>query len=315
MQTNKDTFIQRIRTDGYHWQNTRHPRAGKMLPALHEGEDLRLPGPEASMEVYLQALDDAWRKASIDTDIYREYRADDIPDLYRRFARLKTSRDAILGFANSYGLIGIGRRIILDEGENPDGSRWTAEKVVEFGHEWAREIILMRAAVATLNLMDEALGMNVPELSERFEFRSGGWHVRRELVPGYAGQGKTDWIDLSVWAEEDGCFESLEADNLVPAATEYLRVTANRQLAGRVEAVLAWDDDRTKTSLVYRPTSLLGAMWMQFAATLTRTNNSRACIECGKLFDFVRRNRVFCSEACQKRYGRRKARQADTSSH
>lgn len=315
MQTNRHTLIQRVRTDGYHWQDTRHLRAGKMVPALHEGEDLRLPGSAASMEVYLQALDDAWQNTPTDVDAYRKYRADDIPDLYRRFARLKTSRDAILGFANSYGLIGIGRRIILDEGENPDGSRWTAEEIVEFGHEWAREIGLMKAAVATLDLMDEALGVNVPELSERFAFKNGCWHVRRELAPGYVGQGKVDWIDLSVWADENGCFESLEAGDLVPAATEYIRVTANRKLAGRIEAVLAWDDDRTKTSLVYMPTSLLGAMWMQFAATLTRTNNSRGCVECGKLFDFVRRNRMFCSEACQKRYGRRKAKQADTSSH
>lgn len=263
------------------------------------------------MEVYLQALDEAWRNIPIDTDVHREYRADDVPDLYRKFARLKASRDAILAFANSYGFIGIDTRIILDEGENPDGSPWTAEENVEFGHEWAREICVMRAAVATLDLMDEALGVNVPELSEKFAYEDGCWRVRRDLVPGYVGQGKANWIDLNIWADGEGCFELLGAGDLVVTATEYLRVTVNRQLAGRVEAVLVWDNDRTKTSLVYKPTSLLGAMWLQFSAALTGTSSFRTCIECGNAFEFQRKDRVFCSEACQKRYSRRKAKQTE----
>lgn len=311
MQTESGTFTQRVRTDGYHWNDTRHPRAGKMVPALREGEDLHIPGPEVSMEAYLQALDEAWRSIPIDTDAYREYRADDIPDLYRKFARLTPTRDAILAFANSYGLIGIGTCIIVDEGENPDGSLWSVDETVEFGHEWAREIGVMKAAVATLDLLDEALGVNVSELSARFSYKGGRWHIRRELVPNHTQRGKADWIDLDLWADTESCFESLGAGDLVVTATEYLRVTVNRQLAGRVEAVLVWDRDRTKTSLVYKPTSLLGAMWLQFSAILTGTSNSRTCIECGNAFEFQRRDRVFCSEACQKRYGRRKARQSE----
>lgn len=311
MQTESNAFTQRVRTDGYHLKDARYPRAGKMVPALHEGEDLHLPGPEASMEVYLQALDEAWRNISIDADAYREYRADDVPDLYRKFARLKTTRDAIVAFANSYGFIGIGMRVILDEGENPDGSLWTAEENVEFGHEWAREIGVMKAAVAILDLMDEALGVNVPELSEKFAYADGCWRVRRDLVPGYTQQGRADWIDLNIWADGEGCFETLGSGDLVVTATEYLRVTANRQLAGRIQAVLVWDNDRSKASLVYKPTSLLGAMWLQFSTALAGTSNFRTCIECGNAFEFQRKDRVFCSEACQKRYSRRKAKQAE----
>ena len=179
---------------------------------------------------------------------------------------------------------------------------------VEFGHIWAREIAAMRAAVEMLDLMDEALGTDTDELSKRFSWTNGDWHVRREYLPGYTNQGKVEWVDLEIWADEPEAFTCLASDDIPGVAIEFLRAVVNRKLSGRVNAVIVWDDEHTKTMLIYKPTTLLGAMWMQFAATLTRTNNSRACKSAASS-SISSAETGLLLEACQKRYGRRKAKQ------
>ncbi|MHB9038943.1 MAG: FYVE zinc finger domain-containing protein [Armatimonadota bacterium] len=308
MSTTDVTFIQTVIINGYRWKDTIHPQTGNAIPALYESPQRHLPGPEASLEEHLHAIDEAWKNA--DAIFSRHYSTVDVPNLYRIFASTQTTKDAVLAFANKYGFIGVGESIVFAEDVNPYGSLGRVCEIVEFGHIWAREIASMRTAVELLDLMDEALGTNIDELSKRFIWTNGAWHVGREYLPNYTDQGKVDLVDLDIWADDPKVFTSLASDDITGVAIEFLRTVANQHLAGRVNAVIVWDDEHTKTMLIYKPTSLLGAMWMQFVATFTRTNNSRACIECGKIFDFVRRNRVFCSEACQKRYGRRKARQA-----
>ncbi|MHB9036312.1 MAG: hypothetical protein ACYC64_06570 [Armatimonadota bacterium] len=302
------TFIQEVVLDGYHWKDAIFQRLGQPVPALHAGAEPNIPGPEASLEEHLSALDETWKNANTTTS--REYSTADVPDLYRKFANTQITKEAILAFANKYGFIGVGESTVIAEDVNPDGSHWQKRRTVEFGHVWASELASMHTAVEILDLMDEALGTNVEELSKQFIWTNSSWHIKGDcLLPGYSNQGKIDWIDLNIWADDPKTFASFASDDITGVAIEFLRTVANQHLAGRINASIVWDNEHTKTMLVYKPTSLLGAMWMQFAAALTRTNNSRSCIECGKLFDFVRRNRVFCSEACQKRYGRRKARQ------
>ena len=196
MSTTDATFVQTVNIDGYHWKDTIYPRTGNAIPALHAGAELDLPGPEASLEEHLLAFDDAW--ADIGTPASRHYSTADLPDLYRRFANTPTAKNAVLGFANKYGLIGVGEAIVVDEDTHPDGPVWRQYDTVEFGHIWAREIAAMRAAVEMLDLMDEALGTDIDELSKRFACTNGVWHVRREYLPGYTNQGKVEWVDLNI---------------------------------------------------------------------------------------------------------------------
>lgn len=303
------SFIQKVSLDGYHWESARHPKTEKMVPALHEGVYIDMPGPSASIEEYLSALDETYQNIDTDAPLYREYSTDDYPELYRRFAAIDLISNAVLEFVNDFGFIGVGEILTTDEEINADGSRWAAHKTVEFAGAWVHEVNLMKSSVAILDAIDEILKPDIQALSRLFAYRDGSWHVKAECVPGYRNQGQVEWVDLDIWAEDENTFDAIPSDDFVQAATEFLRLIVTGQLASRTSAVVIWDRKRTRTQLVHRPTSLLSAMWVQFAGVFTQTNRFRSCGGCDKVFELIRRDKAFCSEACQKRYSRRKAKQ------
>jgi hypothetical protein len=68
------------------------------------------------------------------------------PALYSRFAQIPAKKEAIVGFANRYGLLGIGVPIAVEGSLVGDGERFT---------DWRKEINTMRAA---LSLWSEIVG-------------------------------------------------------------------------------------------------------------------------------------------------------------
>jgi predicted nucleic acid-binding Zn ribbon protein len=268
-----------------------------------------MPGPSASIEEYLSALDETYQNIDIDAPSYREFSADDYPELYRRFAAIDLKSNTVLEFVNDFGFIGVGEILTTDEEINADGSRWTAhDNTVEFAGAWVHEVNLMKSSVAILDAIDEILKPDIQALSRLFAYRDGSWYVKAECVPGYRSQGQVEWVDLDIWAEVENTFDAIPSNDIVQAATEFLRLMVTNQLVGHTSAVVIWDRKHTRTQLVHRPTSLLSAMWVQFAGVLTQTNRFRSCGGCSKVFELIRRDKAFCSEACQKRYSRRKAK-------
>lgn len=300
------SYQQSVRISGYAWQTVRHPRTGRDAAAIVGDPVIEDPCWVDQWDELLCAVDSASRGTAKEAG-HRTYSVDDVPDLYRQFGRLLMSREDIARFAGSYGLLGLGESVVLED-ESSAGTDGQVRRMVEFGGDWAREISTMNRALVVLDALDENLGPDAEELARSFNYTCGSWHVCAEMLPAYTGQGRAQWIDLCIWAEESGVFGAIDAENIERAAFEFLRVLANLQMERRVSAYAAWDDVETKTVLSYKPNCLLGAMWLQFSRALTRTENSRVCIECGKLFEYVRKSRLFCSEACQKRYSRRKAK-------
>lgn len=305
------SFSQYVRTDGYEWQEAVYPRTGRPIPALIGDVSLHQTCPEASWEKHFESLDAAWKGEPRSGVDHRLVNIEAVPDLYRKLAKLPVSKDSIQEFAGKYGFLGITETIVVEEGSSTDGSGWSKRQSVEFGCDWAREITVMDSALQVLDALDGIIEEGEEDLRRWFFHHHGSWHASSKLLQDYTGQGRAPWIDLGIWAGDDASIlSSIQPDDIQRAATEFLRILASKQMRGRVSAYSVWDDVETKTTLTFKPDTLLGAIWLQFARALTRAENMRICIECGILFEFARKSRMFCSEACQKRYSRRKARQA-----
>ncbi|MBI2844857.1 MAG: hypothetical protein HYX78_15805 [Armatimonadetes bacterium] len=301
-------FRQRVSVDGYRWEKIYVPRFARHVLGLFEGGRSPLGDMDSDSPEYWAILDEMWDQADSQAETHREYAPEDVPDLYRAFANTAISQDGVLEFAGRYGLLGVGETIPVEEETNPDGSIWREYGRVEYAHEWKRQILLMRGCVEILDLADDPFRPDAIALSKIFTRRGGRWHVRSAYMPGYRGQGKIEHIDLEIWSDDPHSFASIGHDDVLSVATEFLRIVADRQLSGTTTASVVRDGDSGTLSLVYRPTSLLGAMWLQFAKVMTHTDNTRACLECGRTFEFQRRTRLFCGEACQKKFNRKKIR-------
>lgn len=301
-------FRQKVCTQGYHWEKVYVPRLGRSALGLFEGERSPQHDIDPGSPEHWAALDEMWSQVDSQAETHREYVPEDVPDLYRAFANTTISQDSVLEFVGRYGLLGIGEMIPIEEEANPDGSVWREYTSIEYAHEWKRQVLLMRGCIDILDLADDPFKPDTIALSKIFTRRSGRWHVRSTYLPGYTRQGRVEHIDLEIWSDDPHAFVSIGRDDVLGAATEFLRAITDSQLSGTTTASVVRDGDSGSLALVYRPKSLLGAMWLQFAKVMTHTDNTRACLECGRTFEFQRRTRLFCSEACQKKYNRKKLR-------
>jgi hypothetical protein len=234
--------------------------------------------------------------------------------LFRTFAAVDPTREAILTFANTYGDLGIARPLDV---RSPSDHRQLYFVRGETLADWVTEIDAMRQAVA---IWDMVRARDVPGLSRhiRWDQGNGGpnwvydshpelppFHVDpRRAVP--AGAGRHTDLILPV----PDLFKP--GDVLMPA-TFLVQNWINTHLMRRVSPRVVYDLDRGAQALRFYPESLLGALWLQFAQAIDGDKEYRACRECGKWFevslDAFRTNRVFCSDPCKSRdYRRRKDR-------
>lgn len=307
-------YTQKVDAGGYRWESVFVPRLGKNMLAIVNGDKPSLAGLEPFSDEYWEALDEEWRQTETAERLVREYVPEHVPDLYRALASTPTTADGILRFVKRYGLLGIAEPIPVDEAVNPDGSVWRNYMQIEFAHAWVREIRLMKSCVDILDLVDHPFKPDRRALAKLFSYRNGAWLVNSSYLPGYTKQGKVENVDLEIWADDPDAFKATGPDDVIGVATEFLRAVTDSQLSARVTASVVRSSDGDSLALVYKPTSLLGAVWLQFAKVMTHTDNTRACLECGKMFEFQRRTKLFCGEACQKKFNRKKARAQDSGS-
>ena len=93
------------------------------------------------------------------------------------------------------------------------------------------------------------------------------------------------------------------------AAQSYVVYAINNRLAALgAQTMLDWPDGNYQ--LVTRPNNLLGALWFQFASSISGQKSYRACEVCGRAMemspDVNRADRRYCSDACRSRALRRR---------
>ena len=301
-------FKQRVCIEGYRWEEIYVPKFARHVLGLFQGKRSLLHEMSPDSPEYWNALDEMWEQVQAQEETHKEYVPEDVPDLCRTFANTNISKDCILEFANRYGLLGVSEMIPIEEERNPDGSIWREYGSVECAYEWKRQILLMRGCVEILDLVDDPFKPDKIALSKIFTRHCGRWHVKSTYLPGYTRQGNVEHVDLDIWSSDSETFAAFGRDGVAGVAAEFLRAIADSQLSFTTTASVVREGDSGNLALVYRPKSLLGAMWLQFAKVMTHTDNTRACLECGKIFEFQRRTKLFCCEACQKKFNRKKIR-------
>lgn len=90
-------------------------------------------------------------------------------------------------------------------------------------------------------------------------------------------------------------------------AMQRLQETVSNNLRGRVRVAFGRDPEKRIGGFLLEimPNTLLGALWLQLAETISGSKKHRACAACGNWFEVspekFRKSRHYCSEPCRSR--------------
>jgi hypothetical protein len=225
--------------------------------------------------------------------------------LFREFAEtyITTSRatadqdrsdHAIIEFANKYGVLGLNRKISWTN----TGGRLHGE----LHSDWYDEIAAMKRSVAVWEAF-EAGDSAFLESVINFE-ESGVSFDSQESDMSYT-IASTDWR-ADAW-------QFIETGNHFDAAICFVQQIVNKHLAGRISPRLLWSDHRD-IGMHQVPSSLVGAMWLQFGRAIDGRKSFHPCRSCGTWIEVsttgARSSRKFCSGACRSRNYRARREEA-----
>lgn len=223
------------------------------------------------------------------------------PYLFARFAALNPLRDdSILAFANEYGLLEEPVRIFLPQKDTHAGPPIGRGEPLTL---WQKEIESMRYAVGLWEMIKKNDRKGLSEIIH--------WHGE-DL---YVSLGASGLSPLQARSSVE-----FRRDDVIEPARHLVLLTVNVHLRGRVSPQLLWKRDPTKRGgqrdmgLFFVPSSLIGALWLQFADTVDGDGYVRWCARCGEPFvagaGEKRSNAQYCSQACQKLAWQREKRKA-----
>ena len=209
--------------------------------------------------------------------------------LFRTFADTEPTSDGVEQFASSYGFLGLTRyKVRPDE---PYATPQDDDAVGEHLDDWQLEIRWMRTAI---------------ELARAASSNSTREIQRILRIDGTA----------ATLTDRDGTKLSLKLqtelpDDPVVASKQVLAKMASERLKGSMQTSLVAHE--SAISARSRPTSLIAALWLQFALKIDDPNSYRKCDQCRRWFELTpsvnRKDRQYCSNACRtKAYRERKKR-------
>ncbi len=220
------------------------------------------------------------------------------PGLFLEFAELATTEDSILSFARKYGLLGV--PVAFGESLN----RQSGEPV-EY---WRREIETLRDAI---DIWDACRANNLVRLRE-----IGAWDNQPLAVTDIFDQaelrqhvGRMD--SFKAWKckqlHDHALVEELNSMGLRRAALKYLAWLTSGKFRENTSLALGEKEDSPDRPfrIQYAPKSLLGCLWLQFAAYLSDDRNYRRCEICGRWTEIAkaegtRSSRLYCSDVCRR---------------
>jgi hypothetical protein len=261
------------------------------------------------------------------------------PNLFLLFADTRDTRDAIKGFADQFGLLGLNQAdgaVMLAMRPSYRNPRKGAICMGELFSAWRREAREMRQAVGLWSALREAQSGDKAKLSLHIGWRRDDFvyydsHLDLPLprearllgIPGryqgrFAGSRAEDLRTLAVIASKEHNPEWLRffhAADCVRPAQYYLQKIVNERLKTHVSPQLLWNlkgGRPDKLGLFFVPQSLLGLMWLQLAEAINGNRTYRQCSAC-KTWMVIspesvgkRSSRLTCSDACRMKvyYGR-----------
>jgi hypothetical protein len=229
--------------------------------------------------------------------------------LFRTFADIKPGPDAqgLVNFANQFGLLGTppsGFRLNYPTMNVPKlPTTWDLLGIWLLAIGEMRDLVMLREMIREGNR--ERLGQHIQwEGSTEIYYCTwpdpilGGGE--RELIFSVDRHGHT--------------LEQFTPGDVILPAMHYLRRRVNYWSHAAASPKLVWDAFKSRMELKLIPSSLLGAMWLQFALAIAGDKDFRQCKECGQWFELspitARANRLFCSGPCKSKDYRAKRKRA-----
>jgi hypothetical protein len=245
---------------------------------------------------------------------FREYTPFAVtPPLFRRLAGIEPSAEQILAFANRFGMLGCATRFCA--AESGPRARACHSLLGESRGRWTSTIEQLRRLVHLWDLClagdIDGLSKNVywedatilyshQPLSERTDARhrcAGRQEIMlRRCILERVPTSSTPHADTT-W------FERMIPGELVLPTLVFLQRQINEHLEPQSAPRLLWNLPAGSLELCWRPATLLGMLWLQFARELSGKLSYRECPVCQTWVrighDAARGNRRFCSNACR----------------
>ncbi|MGD9720100.1 MAG: hypothetical protein AB7O59_08315 [Pirellulales bacterium] len=216
--------------------------------------------------------------------------------LFRNFAAMEPTPEQILEFVHRYGRL------------------WNDER--ERFEEWEFEVRTMRFLIEIWDAVGER---RTGVIEDHFKADKHGlvqypfgdsvlrytpWTGKRQRTGQHAGDD---------FAAETGDSGIGYQGTPLRAAQSFVVAAVNQRLTA-LGAQTMLDSPDGHYQLVTVPHNLLGALWFQFAASISGQKSYRACEVCGRAMemspDVNRADRRYCSDACRSRALRRRQKQA-----
>lgn len=232
------------------------------------------------------------------------------PRLYRKFAELKPTEQQFREFANKYGRLGFPvEEMVLVEVEDCQLVPTAGESLAG----WTEE---HRAIANTFSLWMSVRKRNVESIWKLLGKKFKPTVVRLDTV---FGDGYADLTAAEASNEEraklikQGILEPKMRDKIVTrdviiAGRCLLSALVNSELGRLVAPKVLWDKKRNRQRIHIVPVSLLGALWLQLAISITRRGKDPVCQSCGEFFIAVRSDAKYCSTACRMKASRQRSK-------
>jgi hypothetical protein len=225
----------------------------------------------------------------------------DCSGLFRTFSQVKPTRPGILKFANEYGQLGDPCRqdvIVLRGSKLPGGGQHGSFAKGELLKAWVKEILYMRALVC---LWDAARRAETSTLTKWIHWHDG--QISYDLqVDKFRAAGTLAAPDY-----HPELLDRFAAADIVQPAWYLLQRELNNRLKEHPALPgLGWDLGQSELGVHLTPTSLISALWVQFAFAVGENHSYRTCAACGKWFQVgpggdMRADAKYCSNACRQR--------------
>lgn len=179
----------------------------------------------------------------------RSYRPGRIQNLYETFAFTEPTKDQILDFAETYGMLGLQQHY--------------KTLIYEPFSLWVKEILSIRRAYRLWTAIKCEDEQALSAISKEKKNSPTNWPP-----------GTVEWAwDEIAWASNTAlyCYNFEPNIRLIP--------------------------DATGLELGFRPYSLIGLIWQQFAMVVTIRDRWTVCQYCGEPFEAKRKGRMYCSDS------------------
>jgi len=263
------------------------PKSGFECVQARPWKDLAAEGP-GEADIFLTEKFAAGVKRGI-----RRYKPlEHTTGLFKQFGDAEPTQEGVIDFANHYGCLGGGFSGFILRG--PEEDRDASPQPLLPGErlsDWQNEIVRMRRLLA---LWEATRANNLGELQKIIRWEDTAvfaeWPTGKSLV-------------ASSLVSPD-IFSRFNHGDLVKPAWYHLQAAVNDQLEKHTCAPrLLWD---RQLSLFVVPTSLIAAMWFQFASAIDGDRDYRVCKRCRRWFQVGggarRADSEHCSRYCKQKY-------------